>query len=99
MKVAAYGIALLLAGCASTVPAPVVIREPVEVRVPVLEPCISAVPAAPEFISDADLAALPDYPLVLALHRDRIQRIAFERVLLAALSRCSTLQPESTSDR
>jgi len=79
---------LLLAGCAA--PAPVVVTEVREVKIPVIEPCVSDVPPAPELISDHDLASLDDYGAVLALYRDRMQRAAHQAVLEAALVRCAT---------
>ena len=78
----------MLAGCAT--PAPVVVTEVREVRIPVIEPCVSTMPAAPELISDRDLASLDDYGAVLALYRDRMQRAAHMTVLEAALTRCAT---------
>lgn len=81
--------AAALAGCA-TPPPPVVITEVREVKIPVIEPCVSTVPPAPELISDRELAALDDYGAVLALHRDRLQRAGHQAILEAALARCAT---------
>ena len=60
---------VLLAGCATA---------PVEVRVPVPVPCVSAdFPAAPVVRSDADLLAMDDYRLVLALAEERARLAAW----------------------
>ena len=69
-----------LAGCA-TVP-----DMPTEVRIPVPVPCLSAaeVPRA-VFPTDADLARLPDGPLVLMLAKDRLDRAAHIGKLEAGL--------------
>lgn len=78
----------MLAGCAT--PAPVVIREPVEVLIPVIEACVTQLPPAPDLITDRDLASLNDYAAVKALQRDRMQRTAHQAMLEAALARCAT---------
>ena len=72
-----------LTGCA-TVP-----YVPTEVRVPVPVPCLSAdeVPRA-VFPTDADLAKLPDGPLVYALAKDRLDRAAHIGKLEAVLQEC-----------
>ena len=74
---------LLLAGCA-TVP-----DVPTEVRVPYPVPCLTAdeVPRA-TFPTDADLAKLPDGPLVAALAKDRLERAAHLGKLEAVLQGC-----------
>lgn len=78
--------ALLLAtGCATT-PVPVV--TPARVNVPVPVSCVTEVPARPGIANDADLAALPDGPLVLALHRDRLALRAWASELEALLAAC-----------
>lgn len=73
---------LLLAGCA-TAPA---LPERVEVPVPV--PCVAEVPARPDLVTDAQLRAMTDYQIILALARDRLQRRQYEAELEAALSAC-----------
>jgi hypothetical protein len=81
-------VLLLLAGCA-TVP-----DVPTEVRVPYPVPCLSAaeVPRA-TFPSDADLAKLPDGPLVYALAKDRLDRQAHIGRLEAVLEGCIGANP------
>lgn len=73
MKAAAVLLVLALAGCATP---PTVVREPVEVRVPVPVPCVSEIPAAPASRLDAlppgadraafAAAALADFELTRA---------------------------------
>jgi len=74
---------VLLAGCASGPP-----PLPVEVRVPIAVPCIAETPARPELLTDRDLAALPDYHLVLELARDRRLRQGYIAELEAVVAGC-----------
>ena len=54
-----------VAGCATTVEIPKVVKVPVPV------PCIETLPPSPTVTADAVLAVLPDYDLVLTLALDR----------------------------
>lgn len=72
----------LLAGCAS---GPLI---PKEVRVPVPVSCIERPPVRPSMLSDAELLALDDYALVIALARDRRVRQGWEAVLEATIAGC-----------
>jgi len=74
--------ALLLAGCASS------IEIPREVRVPIPIPCIDRAPVRPSLLSDAELLALDDYALVIALARDRRVRQGYEAELESAVEAC-----------
>lgn len=76
-------MAVLLSGCAATVPAP---SSPITVPVPV--PCITKAPERPNVVSDAELEAMSDYQLVYALWRDRLQRIGYEGELEVIISTC-----------
>lgn len=71
-----------LAGC-STIP-----EAPREVRVPVPVPCVTQAPQRPSMLSDADLLALDDYGLVIALARDRRVRQGYEATLEAVVAGC-----------
>lgn len=75
-----------LVGCASGPP-----PLPVEVRVPIVVPCIAEAPVRPELLSDGALAALDDYRLVLELARDRRLRQGYIAELEAVLAGCSEL--------
>lgn len=75
-------VLLLLAGCAS---GPEIPRE-VPVMVPV--PCITERPIRPSLLSDAELLALDDYGLILALARDRRVRQAYQAQIEAAIAGC-----------
>lgn len=55
----------MLAGCQTMQP------MPKEIMVPVQVPCLERLPDAPATASDAELAALDDFRLVLTLARDR----------------------------
>jgi len=71
---------LALTGCASTMP------ETVMVPVPV--PCLSEMPAAPVFATDAELVKLADTDFILALGVDRLERRKYIGVLEAVLQGC-----------
>jgi len=73
-------VMLLLVGCAT----PRV--QEVRVRVPI--PCIEQAPQRPSLMADAELRALDDYGLVIALARDRRIRQAYQAELEAALAGC-----------
>lgn len=76
------GIALGLAGCAN---GPTI---PTEVRVPVPVPCVGSPPVKPPMLSDAEMLALDDYALVIALARDRRLRQGYEATLQAVVEAC-----------
>lgn len=82
-------LSLLLAGCNGTLPA-----VPTEVRIPVPVACIAQadIPTA-TFATDAELAALPDGPFVLALARDRLERQGHIGALEAILQACAEKSP------
>lgn len=75
-------LAFLLTGCAS---GPEIPRE---VRVPVPTPCIDRIPQRPSMLSDAELLALDDYGLVIALARDRRVRQGYIAELEATVAGC-----------
>lgn len=76
--------ALLLNGCASTLPSP----EKVYIRVPA--PCLTAdqLPAAPKATTDADLAKMNDYDLVITLAADRLEYRRYSSEAAAVLQAC-----------
>lgn len=73
----------LLAGCAA--PA---VPSPVEVRVPVLVPCRVELLAAPAFAVSALALDAPIDQQMKALRAERLQRMGYERELVAALDAC-----------
>ncbi|CAN7624255.1 hypothetical protein LJR232_004554 [Aquipseudomonas alcaligenes] len=75
----------LLSGCSTGVqPAP----ELVEVKVPVPVPCKAVAPAVPVFaVESLALDATIDQQMKV-LRAERLQRIGYERELLAALQVC-----------
>ena len=83
MSYAVLGIVAFLAGCAA------VPDVPKEVYIPVASPCLTAheVPRA-VFPTDADLARLPDGPLVAQLAKDRLDRVVHIGKLEAVLQGC-----------
>lgn len=83
MRIIVISFLTILTGCA-TVP-----DVPTEVRVPVPVACVTQdqVPRA-TFPMDADLAKLPDGPLVYALAKDRLERQAHIGKLEAVLQGC-----------
>lgn len=78
-------LALLLAGCAAPAPQ----TETITVRIPVPVPCVDTAPDRPALVTGAELRAMSDYQLVLALHRDRLMRILYESELEATLTACA----------
>lgn len=72
----------LLAGCVGN---PVI---PTEVRVPVPVSCVTEPPVKPRMLSNAELRALDDFKLPIALTLDRAQRIQYEAELEAVLAGC-----------
>lgn len=76
-------VSCVLAGCSA------IQQPPREVRVPVAVPCITQPPARPSMLSDAELLALDDYALVIALARDRRIRQAYEAEIEAELAGCA----------
>ncbi|MFN8995425.1 MAG: hypothetical protein ACK5X3_17410 [Pseudomonadota bacterium] len=70
---------LLLAGCGTTTQV---------VRVPVPVPCVVELPAAPTISTDAELRAMSDYRLVLAIARERLQLLGYSGELRAAAETC-----------
>ena len=71
-----------LAGCASGLPVPDVVR----VQVPTV--CIESVPTKPAMLSDAQLLALDDYALIIALAQDRRVRQGWEATIEALVAGC-----------
>ncbi|WP_107329698.1 hypothetical protein [Metapseudomonas otitidis] len=73
----------LLAGCAAPAVPP-----PMEVRVPVPVPCRVELPAAPAFAVSALALDAPIDQQMKALRAERLQRMGYERELVAALEAC-----------
>lgn len=84
-------VALLLAGCASTPPAPQ------RVEVPVMVSCIGAVPVRPEFEFDQLAPTATDGEVVLALARDWPRGRKYELELEAIIAGC--LPPDAKTER
>lgn len=78
----AISYAVLLAGCTSAPPAPV------RVEVPVMVPCIGAVPLRPNYEFDKLLATATDGEIVLALARDWPRGRKYEGELEAVIIGC-----------
>lgn len=75
-------VVLLLAGCATTPPAPV------RVEVPVMVPCIGAVPARPTYEFDQLAPTATDGEIILALARDWPRGRMYEGELEAVIAGC-----------
>jgi hypothetical protein len=80
---------LFLSGCATWFRAPLA-----AVSIPVPVPCIAEgeKPVRPHLVSELELDAMSDYQFVLALSRDRIQRIAYVGELEAAVDACARIK-------
>jgi len=72
----------LLTGC-STLP-----ELPKETLVPVPVPCVEAMPDKPRLLTDAELAKLADYQLVLAIRQDQLALRAYAEILEALMLAC-----------
>lgn len=75
-------LVLLLAGCSSAPPAPQL------VEVPVITPCVKAVPQRPAYEFDKLTPAATDGEIVLALARDWPRGRSYEVKLEAAIAGC-----------
>lgn len=75
-------LALLLAACASQV------VRPVEVKIPVAVPCNVDTPKKPIFAVDALPIGSNIWQQMAALRADRINRLAYEKELEAAIAAC-----------
>ena len=85
-------LAVLLAGCASAPPAPVL------VEVPVMVPCIGEVPPRPAYEFDKLPSTATDGEIVLALARDWPRGRKYEGTLAALVKGCR-YRPDPSSVR
>lgn len=76
----------LLAGCC---PKPTIIREPVEVKVPVAVPCGAKQPEKPKWAMDTLTASANIFDKGLAAIKEIEQRRQYERELEATLKACT----------
>ena len=76
-------LALVLAGCGSTPPAPQ------RVEVPVFTPCVKVVPQRPVYEFDKLPSTAPDGEIVLALARDWLRGRKYEGELEAVIAGCA----------
>jgi uncharacterized lipoprotein YajG len=81
MRLGSLLAVLLLAGCGTTTQV---------VRVPVPVPCVVELPAVPTISTDAELRAMSDYQLVLAIARERLQLLGYSDELRAAADACGS---------
>jgi len=89
MKLISLLLVVLLAGCGA---APL-IKEPIEVKIPVAILCLSEPVAKPSWILDnPDLATQNVFEKALALIQELEQRREYERQLEAVLLACTTKQ-------
>lgn len=82
LLVATLGM-LALAGCTTAPPAPV------RVEVPVMVPCVGAVPPRPAYEFDKLAPTASDGEIILALARDWVLGRTYEVVLEATIAGCS----------
>lgn len=83
---AAVVLVLALAGCAGP---PEVRYQPVEVPVPIKQPCATKPPEEPKWDVDQLDPAANDFDLAKAYRAERKQRIQYEKELRAASAGCS----------
>lgn len=85
MKIMTVLLAMLLTGCACfKEPEPQIVR----VEVPVTQKCVKELPARPAFVTDAEMKAMSDYQLVLAMRRDQMMRRGYTAELEALVEAC-----------
>ena len=82
-KLAISAMAVLLAGCASAPSAPV------RIEVPVIVPCLGAVPKRPVYEFDKLEQAAADGEFILALARDLMRSRKYALELEATLGACN----------
>lgn len=86
--IAAVAIAaVLLSGCGTT-GGLTVTPTALIAKVPVITPCIDAMPVKPAFMTDAQLLDGSDYQVVLNLRIDRDARRIYEAVVEAKMTAC-----------
>lgn len=87
-------VVVLLSGCATTEPIP---QAPKEAKTIVRVPCVtpSDLPAPIKFITDKELAAMPDDLFVYAYAKDRLDRATRMERMEALLQGCLTLTKEA----
>ena len=83
---AVFFVMLALAGCTTAPPAPV------RVEVPVMVPCIGAVPARPAYEFDKLAPMATDGEIILALARDWLRGRSYEGLIEAAIAGCLQIQ-------
>ena len=81
-KLAGLALVLLLAGCASSPPAPV------RVEIPVFTPCVKVVPQRPAYEFDKLPSTATDGEIVFALARDWVRARSYEASLEGTLIGC-----------
>lgn len=87
---------LVLTGCVTT---PVVIKEPVEVKVLVKVPCVERLPEKPIFaLDDPSLKSRGLYEKGVAMLREIEQRRDYEKQLEAELEACKMPAKETTQE-
>ena len=77
--VAAITFILLLSACSS---------QPI-VNVPIAQACIAQLPAKPVIRTDAELAALDDFQIVLAIREDELSLLNYSEQLEAVATPCT----------
>lgn len=89
-KLCAITCSALLAACAGP---PALDVQTIKASVPVPVPCIdpSKVPAAPDFLSDADLLTGTGEQVVDKLWRDHIERRDYDGLLSPIVQNCSQI--------
>ncbi len=85
MRFAGLSVLVVLSGCVSDEPR---VAGLVEVKVPVMVACTVTLPAVPAFVVDSLALDAPIDQQMKVLRAERLQRIGYERELLAALEAC-----------
>lgn len=88
-KLLAFALACSLSACASA--PPVTIEKPIEVKIPIAEPCIKQVPDAPAFLDDRALLDGSGAQVFDRVWADHLARRDYINELRAVLLGCESL--------
>jgi len=87
MRIALILLSALLSAC-GTLPAHEVQKEVQQVDKAIAVSCVVNMPTIPDFKTDSELKAMPDYEVVITLLSERIRCEIYESELAAALQAC-----------
>jgi hypothetical protein len=78
-------LALVLVACSGCSLTPTM---PTRIEIPVAVSCVKELPAKPALRTAAELSAMDEFKLPIALYEDRLARMQYQALLEAALEAC-----------